>query len=64
MMEEWKPIASAPKDRYLIGYDPGLKSPIIIIWNVEDGRFDAVFGFGDEEPTHWMPMPPLPETKR
>lgn len=57
----WQPIATAPKDRYVLGYDPHLKRPFVMIWNVADHVF-AVCGsaFDDEKPTHWMPLPEPP----
>lgn len=61
-LSAWQPIATAPKDRYILGYDPGLKHPLIMIWNVAEGCYAAVFGLGDEAPTHWMPIPAVPKT--
>lgn len=53
----WKPIADAPKDRYLLGRDPGLKRPFVMIWNVRDQQFEASHGMGDEVPIEYMELP-------
>ena len=60
-LEEWRKIETAPKDDYLIGYDPGLKRPFIMLWNVPAQRFIALDGYGDETPSHWMQIPPIPK---
>lgn len=60
MSQEWEPIATAPKDRYIWGFDPCLKRPFEMIWNVPANAFVATAGFGDESPTHWIDFPPLP----
>jgi hypothetical protein len=53
----WMPIAEAPKDRYLLGRDAGLKRPFVMIWNVPDQAFVAAEGMGDEIPTEYMELP-------
>jgi hypothetical protein len=53
----WKPIADAPKDRYLLGREPGLKRPFVMIWNVPDQQFEVLHGMGDESPTEFMELP-------
>lgn len=57
---QWQPIETAPKDSYILGYDPHLKHPFLMIWNIPEQRFIAGHGFGDEAPTHWMSLPPAP----
>lgn len=52
----WQPIKTAPKDRYLLGWDPALKRPFVMIWNVPEQQFVAAGGMGDETPTHWAPL--------
>lgn len=72
----WQPIATAPKDgtrvdlwgRNLLRYDKaGLRivnvawGPVIDWFGHE--RDDWQHGWGESfEPTHWMPLPPAPET--
>jgi len=53
----WKPIDTAPKDRYILGRDPALKRPFVMLWNVPGQRFEASTGFGDETPTEYMDLP-------
>lgn len=53
----WKPIHLAPKDRYILGRDPGLKRPFVMIWNVPGQQFEAANGMGDEIPTEYMDLP-------
>lgn len=57
---EWLPIETAPKDRNILGYDPCLKRPFVMFWNVPGRKFLVNGGFGDETPTHWMPLPTYP----
>jgi len=57
---QWQPIDTAPREGYCLGYDPGLKRPFVMIWNVADAAYAAADGLGDEAPTHWMPLPPGP----
>lgn len=57
----WQPIETAPKDRRILGFDPHLKRPFVMIWNVPGQCFAADgTAFEDETPTHWMPLPPTP----
>lgn len=53
----WKPIETAPKERYILGRDPHMKRPFVMLWNVPGQRFEASAGFGDETPTQWMDLP-------
>ncbi|CAN7632165.1 hypothetical protein [Massilia sp. LjRoot122] len=53
----WRPISTAPKDRYILGRDPGMKRPFVMIWNVREQAFIASPGLDDEEPTEWMDLP-------
>lgn len=53
----WKPISEAPKDRYILGRDEGLKRPFVMIWNVPGQEFLAAHGMGDEIPTEYMELP-------
>lgn len=57
---DWRPIDTAPKDCYCIGFDPHLKRPFVMIWNIAESAFVVSGGFGDEAPTLWIPLPPLP----
>lgn len=59
---QWQPLDTAPKDCYILGYDPHLKRPFVMIWNVPGGRFVATGGLGDETPMLWMPLPAGPSS--
>lgn len=55
---EWWPIETAPKDCYIIGYDPAMKRPFVMIWNVPENQFiQGGGGFDDVMPSLWMPLP-------
>lgn len=56
----WQPIETAPKDRYILGCETGMKRPYIMIWNIPDQCFSVSYGMDDETPTHWLDLPPLP----
>lgn len=58
-MSEWKPIETAPKDgRRLILILTPSKFPQIAYSNTW-----WTAGFSVEKPTHWMPIPDLPEAE-
>lgn len=58
-VEDWAPIETAPKDCYLLGFDPVLKRPFVMLWNVPDGVFAASggVGAGNEKAMFWLPLP-------
>lgn len=49
----WQPIATAPKDGENVLLWCGGPEPVIGFWNRRDG-------WGDDFPTHWMPLPAPP----
>lgn len=60
---KWQPIDTAPKDRYIIGFDPAFKKPFVMIWNIHDGNFqDSPPDICEDPPTPtlWMPIPSVP----
>ncbi len=59
-LSSWQPIDTAPKDRYILGCEAGMKRPYIMIWNVPDQCFSVSHGMDDETPSHWMELPPVP----
>ena len=67
-MSEWRPIATAPKDRALLlalrkGMVVGLWDKVENAWRLSSRSVLAVSRLeGDRAPTHWMPLPPHPET--
>lgn len=60
LSDTWQPIETAPKDRYILGCEIGMKRPYIMIWNVHDQCFSVSYGMEDERPTHWLDLPPVP----
>lgn len=65
-MSEWQPIETAPKDgsRYLIYTKADERwgaEYFVAEWNGNCHSPDGdVRGYGDDEATHWMPLPPPP----
>ncbi len=70
-MSEWQPIESAPKDgTRIIAYMPKHAGDIeILLWVSDDKGAGWAYwdnGYGEfsptegDDPTHWMPCPPLP----
>lgn len=55
----WQPIATAPKDRHIIGYWHGYKRPCVMWWNIADEAFESLMD-KDEQPSHWIPLPTNP----
>lgn len=67
-MSEWRPIETAPDDRYVLLFDPSTPD-----WdgNMEVGRRygDCWWSAGgpngglelERDFTHWMPLPPQPD---
>jgi hypothetical protein len=63
----WRPISTAPKEGYLLGYCPGeSKNPraciIVIWWEEKYSRWHADFACEEDgvKPTYWcyLPAPP------
>ena len=72
-MTEWQPIETAPKDgtKVLLGRFSGTGTDhdgrVRVDWYRQLG--DSYIGWGDFNmrywpPTHWMPIPPPPETSK
>lgn len=71
----WQPIKTAPKDELVLVFFPDaddLSAIMICSFMVSDEPGDEGSWYGqadlspqiDIEPTHWMPLPPIPEGAR
>lgn len=58
----WRPIESAPKGTDILLVS-GYGSTFIGSWSGPDKEWwdGERFLYGTDQPTHWMPLPPLPE---
>lgn len=63
-IEDWLPVATAPKDDYCLGFDPVLKRPFVMLWNTPDQVFAVPGGTDKEVPLYWLPRPPAPLQSR
>lgn len=57
--QPWHPISSAPKDQYLLLNDPGLKRPVIGIWNAADQAWTDTANQTDIFPVGWLELPSM-----
>lgn len=75
-MSEWQPIESAPKDSSLVfAWREGWEVPWFVRWYDHHPRDQSISGWEDgfeldqwwdlkqEPPTHWLPLPPLPNVQ-
>lgn len=58
---EWRPIGWAPKNEDVLVWDHGR---IYIAMTDDDGKEWWTNGAKECEPTHFMPLPPPPGTKK
>ena len=61
MKPDWQPIETAPKDREIIGTDG--EEIFMFEWNSLDWAYSYDGGVVviHPSPTHWMPLPELPQ---
>jgi hypothetical protein len=60
-VDGWQPIATAPRDGTpIIGHWCGYKRPCVMWWNFADEAFES-WTDRNEDPSHWLPLPPKPE---
>lgn len=52
----WQGMESAPRDRFILGYDGALRYPVVMKWNNARKRFVVEGGMGDEVPEKWMEL--------
>lgn len=66
-MCNWQPIETAPKDEWIIGYDPSLLDVCFAIWSDDgsgwyaDAPSQDGMGYYSRPLTHWMPMLKAPK---
>ena len=59
--EGWRPISTAPRDGTEVLADTSGLGRVVVYWDDEKSQWGTGFGYLDRgEPTHWMPLPPLP----
>ena len=68
-MTDWQQIETAPKDgtRILLCWEghPTLAAHVELGWFGRAGVFCNTYGKAfSGKPTHWMPLPPPPETSK
>lgn len=59
----WQPIETAPKDRFVLIYDPNVNSVHVAMWTqeVEDWVPEGWDMYSDTvDASHWMPIPEPP----
>lgn len=67
-MSAWQPIETAPRDsKGILGWFPQSRCTFSIVWtSYEDYEGWSSFGgrgdFYGEQPSHWMQVPPPPES--
>lgn len=64
---QWRPISSAPKDEWLLGFCINHDATLPVVMIRARGMNKGVFSTSDDGvcfPTHWLPLPapPPPET--
>jgi len=70
MVREWEPIETAPKDGTVVliamrnDYGAGAFSVRSGWWMNTGCRPDWSCCISSQKPTHWMPLPPLPEGEK
>jgi hypothetical protein len=60
MQNEWQPIETAPRDRTPMLVWPHLGLPVVAYRTV-DGWCYTLPGKYETYPSHWQPLPPLPD---
>lgn len=64
-LNSWQPIESAPRDRRLLLFYPGIQKPYIGQWldlNGKVGYWDYIgLMYASDQPTHWQELPEDPK---
>lgn len=58
-LHKWRPIATAPKDEAVLLYEPETGARYVSRWTEE--TYPHWRGYTWAEPSHWYPLPPVPE---
>ena len=61
MVSEWRPIETAPQWAHVLLWFPRGQHVIALMGN-SPTHWEAVGYMGDDDPTHWMPLPDPPPT--
>lgn len=60
----WQPIETAPKKGGILAYIPDWQGCQVIYWASYKGCWETASGENVRgTPSHWMPLPPAPESK-
>ncbi len=62
LVPQWLPIESAPKDRSRILVSHGSNGACVVYWSDSFDLWMTTGGNFIRDITHWMPLPPPPET--
>lgn len=68
-MTDWRPIETAPRDEFVLAYEPSQGICIAMTYNGDRWYLDELWNAPNEpenahmvrSPTHWMPLPPPPQ---
>ena len=64
MADSWQPISTAPKDgTWILVFQPARGPWRDRIKEVRGGHVASRHGWGDDYPTHWLPLPEPPSMK-
>ncbi len=59
-MNGWQPITTAPAWRHVLLWFPQGEHAIALI-GATPSNYEVIGYFGNDEPTHWQPLPEPPE---
>lgn len=55
----WMPIETAPQRKHVMLWFP-LAEHVIALMGASPDEYETIGYLGDDEPTHWMPLPDPP----
>lgn len=62
IIDQWQPIETAPKDGIILVLRRHRLYPTIATWDSKVGLFENDYGIHIHDATHWMPLPPNPQS--